>query len=54
MTAGQSAKAFGFSSLRELSLLSGVSEGTLRNWHKDKPITFKTIMYGAWILKAGA
>ena len=51
MTAGDAARDFGFDSLMEVSLLSGVSVGTLRNWHINKPQVFKTIMLGAWYLK---
>lgn len=53
MTAGIEAKQFGFTTLKELSDLSGFSVRKLYTIHNSNRRGFKTIMLGAWILKGG-
>lgn len=51
MTPSQQAKAAGLKSLAELSRVSGVSEQTLINWHRDKPVLFNLVCLGAAMAK---
>lgn len=54
MTPSQQAKAAGLKSLRQVSQMQGykpdgkpvVSEQTLTNWHRNKPLLFKTVIAG--------
>lgn len=41
-------KAAGLSGLRELSELTGQSQQTLINWHRDKPELFAIVVKGAY------
>jgi len=52
MTPSQQCKSAGLKSLAELSSLTDVSQQTLFNWHKNKPLLFKTVLIGAVVLKA--
>lgn len=47
MTPSQQCKQAGLKSLKELILLSEVSEQTLINWHKNKPVLFELLICGA-------
>ena len=47
MTPSQQCKQAGLKSLAELSRVSGVSEQTLINWHRDKPVLFNVVCLGA-------
>lgn len=51
MTPSEQCKAAGLKSLAELVRLSGVSEQTIINWHRNKPKLFKTVLAGAYVLK---
>lgn len=46
MTPSEQAKASGFKSLKQVSLLSGVKLRTLDNWHKSRPELFKVLLKG--------
>jgi hypothetical protein len=54
MTPSKQAKAAGLKSLRQVSQMQGykqdgrpvVSEQTLTNWHRNKPLLFKTVIAG--------
>jgi len=47
MTPSEQCKKAGLKSLAELSRILQVSEQTLINWHKDKPVLFKCALAGA-------
>lgn len=47
MTPSLQCKQAGLKSLAELSRMSGVSEQTLINWHKYKPVLFNLVCLGA-------
>jgi len=47
MTPSEQCKAAGLKSLAELSRILQVSEQTLINWHKDKPVLFRCALAGA-------
>lgn len=47
MTPSQQCKQAGLKSLAELVRTSGVSEQTLINWHKNKPVLFELLIHGA-------
>ncbi len=40
-------KAAGLDSLAQLARITRVSEQTLINWHRDKPVLFKVVVAGA-------
>ncbi len=46
MTPSQYAKHKGLDSLTEVSRITDVSLQTLNNWHRDKPLLFKTVILG--------
>ena len=46
VTPSQQAKELGCKSLKEVSVMTGVSEQTLINWHKNKPKLFKIVLIG--------
>ena len=46
MSASRQAKAAGLRSLRQVSMITGVSEQTLINWHNDKPKQFDITILG--------
>ena len=46
MTPSQQAKAAGLASLSQVTEISGVSVSTLKDWHKNKPELFKTVIAG--------
>lgn len=52
MTPSEKCKAAGLKSLLELVEISGVSEQTLINWHKNKPKLFAVVLAGAVAIKA--
>lgn len=52
MTPSEQCKAAGLKSLAELVRISGVSEQTLINWHKNKPKLFAVVVAGAVSIKA--
>ena len=52
MKPSETVKKAGLKSLTELSTLSGVERNTLANWHRDKPLVFKTLLAGAIALKS--
>lgn len=45
-TPSQQAKNAGCASLKEVSIMTGVSEQTLINWHKNKPQLFAIVLTG--------
>ena len=51
MTPSETAKHHGCKSLAELSRLTAVSEQTLINWHKSKPLLFEVVCKGAGMNK---
>jgi len=52
MTPSEQCKAAGLKSLAELSKISCVSIQTLINWHKNKPILFEMVTFGAYHIKS--
>ena len=52
LTPSQECKDAGLNSLAELVKLSEVSEQTLINWHKNKPVLFHLVVLGAVEKKA--
>ena len=46
MTASKKAKEKGLTSLKQASVLTGVSPQTLDNWYKHKPELFETVLCG--------
>ena len=52
MTPSEQCKSAGLKSLAELVRISGVSEQTLINWHRNKPILFVCVVAGAVVIKA--
>ena len=46
MTPAKTAKSAGLKSLLQMSILSSVPIGTLRDWFYDKPILFKIVILG--------
>lgn len=52
MTPSEQCKAAGLKSLAELVRISEVSEQTLINWHRNKPVLFATVVAGAVMIKA--
>lgn len=51
-TAATTARIFGLDSLVEMAELSGKSTGTLKNWFRDEPQTFFSMLAGVVDLKA--
>jgi len=51
MTPSQKCKSSGLDSLAELVRITGVSERTLINWHKNKPVLFNIVIIGAVRIK---
>lgn len=47
MKPSEQCKAAGLKSLAELSRITGESEQTLINWHKNKPVLFDIVTKGA-------
>lgn len=50
--AATTARLFGLDSLVEMAELSGKSTGTLKNWFRDEPQTFFSMLAGVVDLKA--
>jgi hypothetical protein len=46
MTASEAAKAANLKSLKQVSELTGQSNQTLINWHKDKPKLYRVVLLG--------
>jgi len=46
MSAAQEAKAAGLTGLSQVSVLTGVSRETLRNWCINKPMLFRVVVVG--------
>lgn len=44
MTPSEQCKAAGLKSLAQLSIISGISQRTLINWHKKKPNKFHLLI----------
>jgi len=51
MTPSKQCKSAGLDSLAELVRIIGVSERTLINWHKNKPVLFNVVVVGAVRIK---
>ena len=51
MKPSEQCKEAGLKSLAELVEISGVSEQTLINWHKNKPDLFAVVIAGAQAMK---
>ena len=51
-TAAEQCKSAGLSSLRELSDMVRKPPQALRNWHRDSPELFATVVAGAVVIKA--
>ena len=51
MTASQTAKKTGLSSLAEVSEMTGQSVQTLNNWFNDKPDLFQVVIVGCAVFK---
>ena len=45
-TAAKQAKAAGLSCLAQVSIMTGVSRETLRNWCINKPMLFRVVIVG--------
>jgi hypothetical protein len=52
MTPSEQCKAAGLKSLAEMVRISSVSEQTLINWHRNKPVLFAVVVAGASVIKA--
>ena len=52
MTPSQQCKQAGLKSLTELVNISGVSNQTLINWHKNKQQLFAVVVAGAVVVKS--
>ena len=52
MTAAEQCKAAGLKSLAELAEMVRKPSQTLRNWHRDSPELFATVVAGAVVIKA--
>jgi len=46
MSASWEAKLAGLKSIKQVSDITGVKRGTLRNWSRDKPKLFKVVLLG--------
>lgn len=53
MTPSEKCKLAGLKSLAELARISTVSERTLINWHRHKPVLFAVAIAGAMAIKRG-
>lgn len=51
MTPSEQCKQAGLKSLAEVVRISGVSEQTLINWHKNKPKLFALLIAGCVVIK---
>jgi hypothetical protein len=51
MTPSKQCKSEGLDSLSELVRITGVSERTLINWHKNKHVLFDVVVIGAVRIK---
>lgn len=51
MTPSEQCKKAGLKSLAELCEITGVSEQTLINWHRNKPKLFAVVIAGAVAIK---
>ena len=40
------AKAIGLKSLEQVSRVTGIATSTIKDWHRNKPELFKTVLYG--------
>ena len=47
MSPSEQCKAAGLKSLAQLVAITGVSEQTLINWHRNKPRLFEVVIAGA-------
>ena len=54
MKPSEQCKEAGLKSLAELVEISGVSEQTLINWHKNKPKLFAVVVAGAYAIRESA
>lgn len=52
MTAAEQCKEAGLKSLAELAAMVRKPPQTLRNWHRDAPELFATVVAGAVVIKA--